>query len=157
MFDEANGEVPAMIRQGQLTDEIATRIPERVTGDWSRLEFEPRMLSMYSQMRIDVTFSDGTVGYALPPHEVTDLLEELRKVMYQEEAGTWFSSRWVLQKSGSGDIDLDVTFNFDSEPEWSRPISPSNYALDFEDFPRSSENVPSWLHERIQEAERERK
>ncbi|QNN63915.1 agglutinin cell wall attachment protein [Leucobacter denitrificans] len=145
-------EVPPMIRQGQLIDEIAPRLPDRVEGAWSRLYFRHRNLSKLSGGRIEVVRPDTTEGYALPPRDILPLIDELRKVMYRPGVGTWFSAVWTLTKDASGEVSADVSFNYDDEPEWSDPIHPGLYGIDLEDFPRDEEHIPVWLQERLAEA-----
>ena len=146
--------VPPMIRQGQLVEEISALLPQRVDGVWSKLTYSRRMLSMYSEGRIEVSLANGETGYALAPREATSLVRELRELMYRPGAGTWFSATWTLTKDASGQVSANVSFNYDEEPTWGDPIRPFNYALDLEDFPRDDEHIPGWLRERLDEAQR---
>lgn len=150
-FDTA---VPPVIRQSQIVEELSAKLPERVEGEWTALEFIAKNLSMYSEGVISVSRPDGTFASAFPPRVATKLLKELRSVMYRPGAGTWFSSTWTLTKDASGRASADVSFNYDEEPDWDPPIRPFNYALDLEDFPRDEEHIPAWLRERLDEAQR---
>ncbi|MFC5336903.1 agglutinin cell wall attachment protein [Leucobacter denitrificans] len=154
MSVESEFPVPPMIRQGELIEQITALVPQEVKGDWSRLDSAHRLLSMYGQSRIDVAFSDGTSGYALEPREASKLVRELREVMYRPGTGTWFSALWTLTKDASGVVSADVSFNYDEEPDWSRPIDPGLYGIDLEDFPRDEDHIPVWLREMLAEAEK---
>ena len=101
-----------------------------------------------------VKFSDGTTGGAFIPHEASDLLEELREVMYSRGVGTWFSATFCVTREGSGETSAKASFNYDEEPKWNFPVDPVQYAVDLEDFPRDEENTPDWLRERLSEAEK---
>ncbi len=146
-------DVPPMVRQGQLIEEIAGQLPDRVQGVWSQLWFKHRNLSKLSGGRIEFLRPDGTNGYSLPPRPVLPLLDELREVMYRPGSGTWFSAAWTLTKDDAGQVSVDVSFNFDEEPDWDPPIRAFNYAVDQEDFPRDEEHMPDWLRERIEQAQ----
>ncbi|MFC5336904.1 hypothetical protein [Leucobacter denitrificans] len=50
---------------------------------------------------------------------------------------------------------MDITFNYDDEPDWSRPIRAFNYVLDLEDFPRDEEHIPAWLRKKVAEGKGE--
>lgn len=154
MSDESDLRPPPFMRQREIVDEVAAGMPARVQGDWVRLELDERWLSMYSEADMTVSYADGTTGSSLPPRGTNDLVEELRKLMYQEGVGTWFSATWTVEKGGDGNIDADVQFNYDSEPAWDDDIQPGLYGMDLEDFPRSEENIPDWLKALLSEAER---
>ncbi len=48
-----------------------------------------------------------------------------------------------------------VEFNYDEKPTYFMPPDPQEFATDFEKFPRSPENIPSWLQEELDHASRE--
>ncbi|MCS3781603.1 hypothetical protein [Tsukamurella ocularis] len=81
------------------------------------------------------------------------LLSNLRTAMYQEGLGTWFSAVFRVDRDGQ----VDATFNYDDEPEWDAPIDPIAYLTDQEVFPRSVENQPPWLQEKIAEGMKRRR
>jgi hypothetical protein len=64
--------------------------------------------------------------------------EDLRRVMYRPGAGTWFGAELTVTRHGS----MDADFNYDDEPQWSRPVEPAWYAQDLEKFPRD-ESAPA--------------
>lgn len=155
MSEIENTNVPPMIRQGQLVDEIASQIPQGVDGAWDKLVYTRRAVSMYAREVLYVHRPDGTVDTALAPLATGKLVNELRSVMYRPGEGTWFTAEWTLNQDASGGASVDVAFNYDDEPDWGRPISPSSYAIDLEDFPRDENNVPVWLTEKVAEAQRD--
>ena len=61
MSDESSDRVPAMIRQRGIINQISAGLPERVDGEWSKLEFTDRQLSMYAEGVIWL-FTDEGVG-----------------------------------------------------------------------------------------------
>lgn len=150
MSDEQ--EVPWLIRQGELIEEIAALLPERVEGPWTSLTFTRRALSTYGQHNLVVHRPDGTVDRSqAAPREVSSLLAELRRGMYREGVGTWLSATWTVRNHGDS-ISSETDFNYDEEPDWSRPVEAGHYALDLEDFPRTEEATPAWLKQKVREA-----
>lgn len=149
--DDAALPVPPMIRQGELTSEIARLILAAVDGEWTTVVYDHRMLTTLSQSQMTIERPNGPDRSRLPGREIGDLVDELRDVMYQDHKGTWFSAQWVLINK-DGAVESNVSFNYDDEPAWSRPIDAANYADDIEDFPRSEEFIPAWLRGRLQEA-----
>ncbi|WP_157773375.1 agglutinin cell wall attachment protein [Brachybacterium vulturis] len=145
MSDESSVQVPAVIRQRDIINQISAGLPDRVEGEWLELEFTDRRLSMYAEEFVSVVFVDGSTGTALPARGTNGLAKELRKLMYQPESGTWFSATWVVTKNSDGSLDAKVFFNYDDEPNWDDDIHPGLYGIDLEDFPRTDENIPEWL------------
>lgn len=152
-MSEGNRTVP-VVRQGELIREISSLLPQRVEGEWRELILINNRLSMVADGHMRVTFSDGTSGGAFPPRETSDLLEELRDVMYSQGSGTWFSATFRVVREESGETSANASFNYDEEPEWNFSVDPVQYAIDLEDFPRDEENIPGWLRERLSEAKK---
>ena len=146
--------IALVVRQGELIREIGTLIPQRVEGDWIELQLIDNRLSMVADGHLNVKFSDGTSGGAFPPLETSDLLDELRGVMYSQGSGTWFSATFRVVREESGETSANASFNYDEEPEWNFSVDPGQYAIDLEDFPRDEENIPDWLRERLSEAKK---
>lgn len=151
MSDEP--EVPWLVRQGELIEQITVLLPERIEGPWTSLEFTRRALSTYGQHNLIVYRPDGVVDRSqAAPRDVAGLLIELRKLMYREGAGTWLSATWTVQNH-DGSLASEVDFNYDEEPAWPRPVEPGHYALDLEDFPRRPDATPEWLEQKVRDAE----
>lgn len=154
MSDNELANVPPFIRQRDIVEEIGNRLPERVRGDWSKLEFNHRRLSMYAEGTVAVTFATGETGGAFAPRGISALERELRKLMYQDNVGTWLSVTWTVTKNADGSLSVDAVFNYDDEPDWDDDIHPGLYGIDLEDFPRSEDNIPEWLSSLLAEAEK---
>lgn len=148
----ASDDKPPAVRQGELIQQIATLMPQRVEGEWTELVLEHNQLSMVSDGHMTITFPDGESGSAFAPRDKSPLLDELREIMYTRGAGTWFSATFRVVKEASGETSATASFNYDDEPEWNFPPDPGMYALDLEDFPRDEENIPDWLRARLSEA-----
>lgn len=147
-------QVPPFIRQGQLVEDIARAIVGKVEGSWTELRYEISSLAPYSQDLTYITLPSGEVLQKFPPRGIIELADELREVMYRPGKGTWFSAVFTITAAGA----VDAQFNFDDEPEWSRPTEPVFYVQDLERFPRDESAIPEWLAKqlvlgRIQDAE----
>ncbi|MFI5626809.1 agglutinin cell wall attachment protein [Nocardioides sp. NPDC051685] len=151
MSETTDPEVPALIRQGELIEEISSLLSESVTGDWTKLVLNRRALSMFSEETMQVTRPDGSTTGTLGPRQASKLFKELRHVMYRPGAGTWLSLEWTVTNQG-GQRRADVDFNYDDEPAWRRDIDPGLYGLDLDKFPRREDAIPDWLKAKLAEA-----
>ncbi|MBO2446566.1 hypothetical protein J4573_05655 [Actinomadura barringtoniae] len=115
---------------------------------WERLGFEFRATIGIDSASLEVVNADGSARTALPPGQAVGKMDELRRVMYQRGKGAWFTARLEVERSGR----FSAEFDYDGEPEFTPPLTPSAYALDLERFPRSDEHIPSWLRAKLRDA-----
>jgi len=115
---------------------------------WERLGFEFRATIGIDSASMEVVNADGSARTALPPGQAVGKMDELRRVMYQRGKGAWFTARLEVERSGR----FSAEFDYDGEPDFTPPLTPSAYALDLERFPRSDEHIPSWLRAKLREA-----
>jgi hypothetical protein len=115
---------------------------------WERLGFEFRATIGIDSASFEVVNADGTARTALPPGQAVGKMDELRRVMYQRGKGAWFTARLEVERSGR----FSAEFDYDGEPDFTPPLTPSAYALDLERFPRADEHIPSWLRAKLREA-----
>jgi hypothetical protein len=139
--------VEPMVRQGELVTEIARAVVGEVDGPWTSIRYEVESLAPYMEHGTFVTRPGGEVEQRFPPDDAVDLTEELRQVMYQPGAGTWFSAVLVVNEDGSA----DTNFNYDDEPAWPDPVQPVWYVQDLRKFPRDPDAIPDWLRNRLTE------
>lgn len=137
-------------RKRELISEIAALAAEAVPGEWTSLVYAPRVLTMYAEIELLAHRPGGTIERVRGP-DALDSIEELREVMYRPGAGTWFSAWWAVTND-DGHWSTEVEFNYDEEPQWSRPVDPGLYGLDLEDFPRRDDLIPDWLTAKLTEA-----
>lgn len=146
-------EVPWLVQQGELLDEISNLLPAEIEGEWTSLTYTNRSLSTYGESDMVVQRPDGTTDESqAPPYEIGKLAMRLRKLMYRDGVGTWLSATWSVTNYGDS-VSSTVDFNYDVEPEWYEPVEPGHYALDLEDFPRRKQAVPEWLRGKVAEAD----
>lgn len=112
---------------------------------WERLGFEFRATIGIDSASFEVVNADGSARTALPPGQAVGKMDELRRVMYQRGKGAWFTARLEVERSGR----FSAEFDYDGEPDFTPPLTPSAYVLDLERFPRSDEHIPSWLRAKL--------
>ncbi|WP_433326208.1 hypothetical protein [Spirillospora sp. CA-294931] len=115
---------------------------------WERLGFEFRATVGIDSVLFEVVDASGGMRTATPPGQAIGKMDELRRVMYRRGKGAWFTARLDIERSGR----FSAEFDYDGEPEFTPPLTPSAYALDLERFPRSDENIPRWLRSMLRDA-----
>lgn len=95
-----------------------------------------------------VTYENGEERNEDFSHHVLRKFKELRAGMYQEGKGTWFSMTYKIVRPGR----FSTYFNYDEPPEYDIYPSAGSFATDLDYFPRTTENTPGWLREKLREA-----
>lgn len=114
---------------------------------WERLDFEFRATVGIDSAFLEVEGADGERRTAMPPGQAVGKMDELRRVMYRRGKGAWFTARLQIERSGR----FSAEFDYDGEPEFTPPLTSSAYALDLERFPRTEDNIPDWLRDKLGE------
>lgn len=146
--DPQGSPVPAVLRQRDLVQDIGRSLSPLVAGTSRVVELSTRSLAGYAEEATHVVGEDGSRESVLAPEAVTDTLEALRAVMYNEDSGTWMSA--LLTVNANGGVDGD--FNYDNEPAWSHELDPELYAQEMRRFPRPERTTPAWLQDELREA-----
>lgn len=116
-------------------------------ADWERLDFEFRATVGIDSASLEVECADGERRTALPPGQAVGRMDELRRVMYRRGKGAWFTARLQVERSGR----FSAEFDYDGEPDFTPPLTPSAYAQDLDRFPRTDEHIPDWLRKKLRE------
>lgn len=130
-----------LARQQQLISQIATGIASDTPEPWDVIAYRTKVLLPYEQDLSYVTRPDGEIHRSLPPDEISELVSELRELMYRPNSGTWFTFSLTIRRAGG----VDAAFDYDSKPEWSHPAEAVFYVQDLERFPRDDDHIPQWL------------
>lgn len=142
-----------MTNHSEAINRIGAMPPERVEGPWAKLVLTRRAVSKHGQHRLEDHRPDGSVDQRQgTPPQISRLLKDLRKDMYQPGGSCWYTAVWTVLHNGDGSLDVKATFDYNDEPAWSEPIDPGLYGLDLEDFPRDEDAIPEWLGARLAEA-----
>ncbi len=134
------GERSSLEKVAQLLQHL---LPDGAVG----IEVSIRSVAPYSQSTLRGYKQDGSFLSLRGNLAIDDALDELRAVMYKDGSGTWFSAKISVTSSGA----LDASYNYDDEPEWSRPIEAAWYLVDQERFPRDEDKIPAWLSQKLAE------
>jgi hypothetical protein len=115
---------------------------------WERLGFEFRATVGIDSASFEVVDAAGGSRAATPPGQAVGMMDELRREMYREGKGAWFTARLDIGRDGR----FSAEFDYDSEPEFTPPLTASAYAKDLERFPRAEEHIPRWLKAKLKDA-----
>jgi hypothetical protein len=115
---------------------------------WERLGFEFRATVGIDSASFEVEDAAGERRKATPPGQAVGKMDELRRVMYRRGKGAWFTARLEIERSGR----FSAEFDYDGEPEFTPPLTPSAYALDLDRFPRTDAHIPAWLRRKLDQA-----
>lgn len=114
---------------------------------WERLGFEFRATVGIDSASFEVEDAAGERRKAMPPGQAVGKMDELRRVMYRRGKGAWFTARLEVERSGR----FSAEFDYDGEPDFTPPLTPSAYALDLDRFPRTDAHIPDWLRRKLDE------
>jgi hypothetical protein len=148
-------EVPNFIAQQQILDETALVLCELIeTGD-EAIVFAANCMGPFSQVKTWAVRPGGATLSPAGPAEVIGspggafglAVMRLRNVCYEEGKGTWFGLELKVTPDGA----VTAKYNYDTEPVWTRPIEPTIYVQEQEEFPRDLEHQPEWFRRRLVE------
>lgn len=134
--------------QEEVVQEVAGVMLASAPPGWQKLELIYRSTVAVDAAEILAT-TTGEPERIPVPMKVSSRMSSLREGMYEQDRGSWFTARLVLEPPGKYQIEYD----YDGEPTYVPPLTPGAYALDFQHYPRSEEHTPDWLREKLAEAE----
>ncbi|WP_152970179.1 hypothetical protein [Frigoribacterium sp. RIT-PI-h] len=89
---------------------------------------------------IELHAADGSSTFLSSGRGVFRAARDLRRVMNEPEAGTWFTGVFTVTARGK----LSARYDYDHEPELGS-FAAEAYRADFDEFPRTPKNTPDWL------------
>lgn len=133
-------------RQQEVLGEMGLDLVDSCPSGWGEMTYKFSHLHMLGTSERMVTFGNGEISRESHPHGVTRKAKKLRWGMYREGVGTWFSMSMHIIQPGR----FKVHFNYDEEPGgYMLPPDPREFIEDLKLFPRSPENIPMWLQEKL--------
>lgn len=138
-----------------MTPDGADQIYQRIGGalvsvappGWTEIQAVYLEASTTSQFQSSAVLPDGEkVWLRGVPHDVDYAFEELRKLLYQEGKGAWYTAHATVTSEGR----ISFDFDYDNEPAWATPVVPQTYVEDLALFPRDPDQQPQWLREQVQ-------
>ncbi|MEU6130966.1 glycohydrolase toxin TNT-related protein [Saccharopolyspora sp. NPDC047091] len=131
--------------QEQIARRIGVLLLQAAPEDWQQITVEYRATGEYQDLLGEVAAQDGGTEPWEPPEELWGIFEHLREGMYRPDVGTWLSALYVVERPSSYRIDI----NFDAEPQWQRPLPRAAYVDELRRYPRTDDNVPDWMREKL--------
>lgn len=136
------------------TSSLHQRIGQALIGEapagWVALNTVCRRAGNLEESETTATMDDGTIVSVWNASVDFSLaFDELREAMHREGTGAWYTA--VVTVTRDGRITFD--FDYDSEPAWDISADPQTYVEDLEMFPRDLAHQPTWLREKIREAD----
>ncbi|WP_157995830.1 hypothetical protein [Thermomonospora amylolytica] len=130
------------MEQKALLEEITLVLVHSLPPGWQGCTVLHRALGSHSETLGQFWTVSRQTPRLLDPHPaLAELFGRLRSGMYVPQVGTWFKATFRLDFPFSH----QVSYSRD-EPDWrSTAPPPGAYAEELRVFPRSPENVPSWL------------
>jgi hypothetical protein len=129
----------------ELYQRIGDALASLAPHGWQTVTLTYSAVGRAASGGVEVTARDGSPLHGLGPvpRDVAQVMADVREASYVSDAGTWFTATAVLHAAGR----LDVSFDYDDEPSADFPVT--SYEQDLIRFPRSEENMPMWLLEKL--------
>ncbi|KAA2247666.1 hypothetical protein F0L68_40100 [Solihabitans fulvus] len=134
------------VEQRALLDELTLLLLDALPAGWQQLVIEYKAIGRHIDVGVGVRTPDRGMQVWEPPTEAWRLLARLRKGMYGEGLGTWFSARYGIDAPDTFTID----YNWRNEPVWAPAPPPAEaYTDELRRFPRTDENIPDWFRAKL--------
>ena len=115
---------------------------------WRRIDLIARIAEGVQDFGLTVIMNDLSYAEVGPPAQSAQAFLELRRLMYDQERGAWFSARYMMNPPG----EFQIFYNYDFDPQWEPPIPPALFKRDIETYPRPADKVPDWLRRAVEQA-----
>ncbi|WP_231972674.1 antitoxin YezG family protein [Nocardiopsis alborubida] len=132
-------------KQHEILTELGQEIVRSLPDTWTEIAYTARAIVSYREELMLVRHDDGRSERADIPIGTTLKLGELRRGMYQEGKGTWFSMKITVTRPGK----FTTEFDYDNEPGFLFHSGDGDYVRELRQFPRDEEHVPAWLREKV--------
>ncbi|GAA2659232.1 MULTISPECIES: hypothetical protein [Actinosynnema] len=130
---------------GRALDWVGGKLLTVAPPGWAVMDLKVSFAADVEDFTFATVLADGSFVPVEMPVEVRDPFVDLRHLLHEPGAGTWFSIRFTMTPPDYYRVDL----NFDVDPVWDPPIDPAVLADDLLRWPRSPENTPRWALEAL--------
>ncbi len=131
--------------QDEAIQDVARDLVAEAPEGWQKIVFTYAAIVGMSTSTFTSTLDNNETKADFPPIATNTKMRKLREDMYSPESGTWFTATVTVDNTGK----YHTQFDYDSEPDFNRPLTAGAYQLDFEEYPRPSDQVPSWLRDKL--------
>jgi hypothetical protein len=131
--------------QADICAEIGGVLAGGLPDGWAKATLHwSDLVSSGSMATLAVVDADGDSLRAVAvPQGINRLCRRLRKGMYTEGRGTWYTLAYTLVPGR-----YSIDFDYDDEPD-APSFVPEQYAQDLKFFPRDEEHIPDWLRKKL--------
>lgn len=105
------------IEQNELLGEIAEQLIAAAPPNWQRLVFDFMAVGKHVDVGLGAALDNGARQPVPVPREVSKPLAKLRRGMYADGIGTWYSMDMVIDRPDR----FQARFNRDDEPPFRNP------------------------------------
>ena len=127
-------------------DAIARGLTADLPEGWREVTATYLATAPYAELDATVIGPSGGQTQLDPlPEGLEGHFDTLRLQMYQPGKGAWLTARITVTADGRFSTDFD----YDTEPEWSIPVSSDIYTADLAEFPREDQHIPDWLRNKL--------
>ncbi|WP_221584811.1 hypothetical protein [Microbacterium sp. G2-8] len=145
--------IPPMIAEAEIRAEIARELVAVAPAGWVRIVFSAASVGGATDVLVTAELENGGDRSLAAPSGTALPLSRLRRALYEQDRGTWFSMELIVTSDGAA----EATYDYDDEPREFVGLIPRLWLADQEKFPRSLENRPEWLRAKLAEAGDEEK
>lgn len=138
--------------QDELLRRVSGELLASAPADWVKLRLVYTGLVDFATVRLEAMFSDGRTEHWLPPAAAPEAMGDLRRGMYREGEGVWYTVHLEVDRHGG----YSVRYNYDEEPHFGEVRPDHSFALDHVCFPRGLDHRPDWLQLKLMGAAEER-
>ncbi|ACU36518.1 hypothetical protein [Actinosynnema mirum] len=128
---------------GRALDWVGGKLLTVAPPGWAVMDLKVSFAADVEDFTFATVLGDGSFVPVEMPEEVRAPFVDLRHLLHEPGAGTWFSIRFTMTPPDHYRVDL----NFEVDPVWDPPIDPSVLADDLLRWPRTPENTPRWALE----------
>ena len=139
--DRWAGMIP-MQAQSEILSEMANAMAESIAGEWDHATYVITRLGGQGSGDFQIFDEDGQSRQG-SDWTTFDLADDLRRVMFVEGRGSWFTMTLTVDHSGS----VSADFDYENPPDFeSAMLGVTGYSVATEqhDFPRDRAHQPQW-------------
>jgi len=138
-------DMPPLQAQAGIINEMARSMLAAISGDWDHATYTAVRFGGQGSGWFDIVNPDGSSRLGRG-RTVLDLSTDLKRVMFVEGRGSWFSMTLTLRNGGS----VEAHFDYESRPEFDSNllgVTPYWVSREQRDFPRDKAHQPPWYAE----------
>lgn len=122
---------------GEMTKMVLAQVPE----GWREIIVDYMTIGKKVNVGGLAVMRNGSTERFRPQRELAPLISELRRGMYTEDGGAWYSFRLGIEPPDT----FTIQYNWNEQPPFPSMPDRDQFVLEQERFPRAEENMPEWF------------